>query len=167
MKKVLKYFGFVAVGLLLIGLLLLLTPAITGKVAGSVHIELESAVNGFVMTFGGKGAIVDGLTGFKSDAKPMGEAITAFVFLMVSVALGAFIGVNNMLKKPLVKLPFPAFWCGLFVTSLVAAILFFVAQGRLAENYDLGPAFVLAAVMCIVTCLVAAFRVAVKFLKKD
>ena len=168
MKKVLKYLGLVAFGLLAIGLLLLLTPAITGVVYGSVHSDLKEALNGFVMTFGAKGVLIEAVTPYlKGDVAASGVAITAFVFVILSMLVACFISVNNMLKKPLVKLPFPAFWCGLFVTSLVSGILFFVEQGQLAADYDLGPAFVLAGVMAILVALLSAFRVVLKMLKKD
>lgn len=165
MKKLLKYLGVGAAALLLVGLLLLLTPAATGTIWGSAHIDLKEPANGFVMIFGGQN-VMHGQTG-DFDVETLGVGVTAFVFLLVSLGLTAFISVNNLLKKPLIELPFPVFWSGLFVTGLVAAILFFVAQGKLVEaQYDVGPAFVLAAVMSLLVALVAACRVVLKVVKK-
>ena len=164
MKKYLKFAGIAAAALLVVGFLLLLVPEVTGSALwGSTHIVLNQPFNGFAATFGS--SYTEGYVTYSVDA--LGVAITAFVFFLVSIALAAFIIVNNLLKKPLVKLEFPVFWSALFVTSLVTAILYFVAHGQLAQTgYDLGAAFILAAILALLTALLAGCRVVIKFLKK-
>ena len=155
MKQFLKFSGFIAFGLALLGFILFMaTPAIT--------YEGHTAAEGATAIFGKQGNLV--------DAKPSVLALIAWILILAGMILLAFMIIMMFVKKDFYGKFANLFNVILAIAFILAAILsfftvptFFSANGGgNSDGFVLGAGWIIGAILVILACCLCLLPVVLK-----